>query len=59
MKLLQLSFHFEYTEQIELTLDRHKVVDYVRYPMIEGKDREGKHRGTWKDWENIYSGIRY
>jgi len=46
MKLLQLSFHFEYAEIIEPILDRHGIGDYTRYPMIDGKDRDGKHFGT-------------
>lgn len=46
MKLLHLSFHFEYGEMIESILDRHEVADYVRYSMVEGKDRDGKHFGT-------------
>jgi hypothetical protein len=46
MKLLQLSFHFEYTDLIEALLDRHEIGEYVRHSMIEGKDRDGKHFGT-------------
>ena len=46
MKLLHVSFHFEYAEIIEQILDRHGVDDYARYSMIEGKDRDGKHFGT-------------
>jgi hypothetical protein len=46
MKLLHLTFHFEYADAIELILDRHEIADYARYPMVEGKDREGKHFGT-------------
>ena len=46
MKLLHLSFHFEYAEIIDAILDRHDLSDFVRYSMIEGKDRDGKHFGT-------------
>ncbi|MCK4342720.1 MAG: hypothetical protein KAY37_13465 [Phycisphaerae bacterium] len=46
MKLLHLSFHFEYAEIIEQILDRHEVSEYARYSMVEGKDRDGKHFGT-------------
>jgi len=46
MKLLHLSFHFEYAEFIEPILDRHDIKDYARYSMVEGKDRNGKHFGT-------------
>ena len=46
MKLLHLSFHFEYAETIEPLLDRHGIGDYARYSMVEGKDGDGKHFGT-------------
>jgi len=46
MKLLHLSFHFEYAEIIEAILDRHDIGEYARHSMIEGKDRDGKHFGT-------------
>ena len=45
MKLLHLSFRFEFTDRIEVLLDRHNVRHFVRYPMVEGKDRDGKHFG--------------
>jgi hypothetical protein len=46
MKLVALNFHFEYTSAIEAILDRHGVADYVRFPMMEGKDIDGKHYGS-------------
>ena len=46
MKLVAITFHFEYTEAIAEILDRSGIVDYVRFPMIEGKDVEGKHFGS-------------
>lgn len=46
MKLVILTFHFEYTEIIEKMLDRIGVVDYTRFPMLEGRDSDGKHFGT-------------
>lgn len=46
MKLLHLSFHFEYADIIERILDQHEVSEYARYSMVEGKDRNGKHFGT-------------
>lgn len=46
MKLLHLSFHFEYADIITAILDSHTINDYVRYSMVEGKDRDGKHFGT-------------
>jgi hypothetical protein len=46
MKLLHLSFHYEYADAIEAILDRHELANYARYAMIDGKDRDGKHFGT-------------
>ncbi|MCF7855869.1 MAG: hypothetical protein K9N51_13805 [Candidatus Pacebacteria bacterium] len=46
MKFLHLTFHFEYSDPMERMLDKHGVTDFVRYPMIEGKDCDGKHFGT-------------
>lgn len=46
MKLLIVNFHFEYADDVEAILDRHGVASYVRYPMMEAKDRDGKHYGT-------------
>lgn len=46
MKFVQIHVHFEYTEIIDAMLDRHGVAESVRYPLMEGKDRDGKHHGT-------------
>jgi len=46
MKFLHLTFHFEYGDRIEEILDRHEIKNFVRYPMIEAKDRDGKHYGS-------------
>ena len=46
MKLLHLTFRFEFAEAIGRILDRHDIEDFVRYPMIEGRDCDGKHFGT-------------
>ena len=46
MKLLHVSFHFQYAEIIGQILDRHGVDNYARYSMTKGKDRDGKHFGT-------------
>lgn len=46
VKFLQVTFHFEYSEQLEAMFDEHDVKDYVRMSMIEGKDCDGKHFGT-------------
>lgn len=45
MKLLHITFHFEYWESIEVILDRNGISDFVRIPMVEGKDLNGKHYG--------------
>ena len=46
MKLVIISFHFEYTDVIEAILDQLDISDFVRFPMMEGKDVDGKHFGT-------------
>ncbi len=46
MKFLHITYHFEYTPQIEEILEENDLTHYVRYSMIEGKDDEGRHFGT-------------
>lgn len=46
MKFVQITVHFEYSDLIEQVLDRHGVETYVRYPLMEGRDLDGKHFGT-------------
>lgn len=46
MKQLQASCHFEFAERIVEILDARQIRDYVRIPMVEGKDHHGKHEGT-------------
>ena len=46
MKFMHITFHFEYSDNIEQILDRHEIENFVRYPMREGCDRDGKHYGT-------------
>ncbi|MFB6357307.1 MAG: PG0541 family transporter-associated protein [bacterium] len=46
MKFLHVTFHFEYEEPIEEILDDHDIENFVRYPMMEGKDEKGKHYGS-------------
>ncbi len=46
MKFVHITFHFEYTDNLEQILDRHEIENLVRYPMQEGRDRDGKHYGT-------------
>jgi Fic family protein len=46
VKFVHVTYHFEYTESIEKLLDEHEIRNYNRYPMMEGRDHEGKHFGT-------------
>ena len=46
MKLMHITFHFEFTEAVEAILDLHEIRDYVRIPMVAGKDAQGKHEGN-------------
>lgn len=46
MKLLHITFHFEFEEVIEGILDRYHIGDYVLHPMVQGKDVDGKHYGS-------------
>jgi hypothetical protein len=46
MKLVHITIHFEFTELIESILDEHEIQNFVRYPMVAGKDLDGKHTGT-------------
>ncbi len=46
MKLLHITFHFEYADEIEKILDKNEIENFVRYSMCEGRDRDGKHYGT-------------
>ena len=46
MKLIQISFRFEFSDVIERILDRHEIRDFVRWPMIDGRDCDGKAYGT-------------
>ena len=46
MKLLHLTFHHEFSDAVERILDRHEVSDFVLHPMLQGRDRDGKHYGS-------------
>jgi hypothetical protein len=46
MKFLHITYHFEFSDRIEAMLERHEIPDYVRYPMVQGKDRNGKYFNT-------------
>ena len=46
MKLIQIHYHFEFSDAIEAILDRCDTPNFVRYAMVEAKDRDGKHYGS-------------
>lgn len=46
MKLLHLTYEFQYGESIEAILRRHEVEDYVLHARIDGHDATGKHNGS-------------
>jgi hypothetical protein len=46
LKLVHISFPFEYAGAIERLLDRHPIASYVRYPLVDSKDEDGKHFGS-------------
>ena len=46
MKFLHITYHFEFSDRIEDLLEGHDIQDYVRYPMMQGQDSDGKHCGT-------------
>jgi hypothetical protein len=46
MKMMHLTFHFQFVEQIQRILDENEVENYSRIAMVEGKDSSGKHEGS-------------
>ena len=46
VKLVQIHVHFEYTDAVDAMLERVGVTEFVRYPLMENKDVEGRHYGT-------------
>ncbi len=46
MKLVHITFRFEYVDHVERILDDSGVEDYARYPMVDGRDQDGKHFGS-------------
>lgn len=57
MKFVHITFRFEYMDRIDKILDDHGVVDYVQYPMIQGKGIDGKHMGS-KVYPGSFSAIQ-
>lgn len=46
MKLLLVTFQFQYADEIEALLTSHGAADRVRHPRISGRDRDGRHEGS-------------
>ncbi len=46
MKLVQISFHFEYADHIERILEENEVAHFIRYPMVQGLDADGHQYGS-------------
>lgn len=46
MKLVQISYHFEFADAVEAILDDLEIANFVRHARVESKDRDGKHYGT-------------
>lgn len=46
MKLLHVTFRFEFADAVTRIFDDREVSDYVRHPRTEGRDREGRHFGS-------------
>ena len=46
MKLVQITFHFEYIDEIEEILDDVPVRHYACHRRVEGRDSTGKLEGT-------------
>ena len=46
MKLVQISFHFEYADRIEALLEQHEVPHFIRYPRVQGLDADGRQYGS-------------
>jgi hypothetical protein len=46
VKLVHITYRFEFTAAVESILDRNGIADFVRSPMIDSRDRDGKHFGS-------------
>ncbi|MEG6551976.1 PG0541 family transporter-associated protein [Desulfocurvibacter africanus] len=44
--LVHIFHRFEFKEAVEAILDRHEIESFVRLPMAEGRDKDGKHHGS-------------
>lgn len=46
LKLIHIHYHFEFSEAIEAILSDRDIQNFVRYPMVHGRDADGKHFGS-------------
>lgn len=46
MKLVMIAYRFEYNEPVERILYDNGIEDYVRHPMTEGAEQQGRHFGS-------------
>ncbi|MFW6067004.1 MAG: PG0541 family transporter-associated protein [Myxococcota bacterium] len=46
MKLVHITFQFQFTDAVEAMLAEHHVGDYVQHPRAVGHDRDGRHDGS-------------
>ncbi|MFW5733784.1 MAG: PG0541 family transporter-associated protein [Oceanidesulfovibrio sp.] len=46
MKLVMVSYRFEYNEPMERILGSHGLRDYIRISQAQGSDQDGKHDGS-------------
>jgi hypothetical protein len=46
MKLVLITYRFEYNEPLERILSEHGLQDFIRNPRVEGSDVDGKHYGS-------------
>ncbi len=46
MKMLVITYHFEFSEYIEELLDNYAIRDYIRISQVEAKDCDGKRFGS-------------
>lgn len=45
LKLLHCTVQYQYVDEVDDILVEHEVGDYVRHPMVQGRDADGRHRG--------------
>lgn len=46
MKLLHVTFQFQYADAVEAIVSERGVKDFVHHPRVSGRDRDGAHDGS-------------